>query len=136
MSRTQFKNSLKLRALVSALICGLSATVHADSAKLKNPANNHSYQWFDIGKTWTDAKIACESQGGYLATVTSKEENDWLINNGLAQNGAWLGASDSAIEGQWQWITGEAWDYTNWRPGEPNNSSGIENYLQYAMFDF
>ena len=130
MSRPQFKNNLKLRALASALVCVFSVTTSADSAKMMNPANNHSYQRFDTVKTWNDAKIACESQGGYLATVTSKAENDWLINNGLFSDGGWLGATDGTTEGQWKWVTGEEWSYTNWSPGEPNNA-GDEDYLEY-----
>ena len=136
MSATQFKNSLKLTALASTLICGVSATLHADSAKLTNPANNHSYQRFDTVKTWTDAKIACESQGSHLATITSQAENDWIVQKGLNHNnssehGAWLGATDSEAEGVWQWITDEVWNYSNWDIGQPDNAGGVEHYLHY-----
>jgi hypothetical protein len=33
-------------------------------------------------------------------------------------------------DGGWQWVTGEAFSYTNWRLGEPNNN-GDENRIQY-----
>ncbi len=34
-------------------------------------------------------------------------------------------------EGDWNWVTGETWDYTNWYPGEPNNSGGLEHGLNF-----
>lgn len=40
----------------------------------------------------------------------------------------WLGGRDVASEGNWAWITGEAWTYSNWNAGEPNGGTG-ENYL-------
>jgi len=104
----------------------------ADSAKLINPSNNHVYKRFDSTKTWTKAKASCTNQSGYLATVTSQTENDWLIGKSLVDRSLWLGATDNAKEGQWQWITGEAWDYTNWYTGQPNNY-GNEDYLQAGV---
>ena len=51
-----------------------------------------------------------------MATVTSKEEDDWIKNNGLLGSdkyGVFLGASDAEVEGTWKWITGEPFTYTN-----------------------
>jgi len=103
--------------------------VRANTAKLINPVNNHVYQRFDVPATWGKAKTSCANKGGYLATITSQAENDWLYNNNVIKN-KWLflGASDSENEGQWKWITGEEWNYTNWHSGEPNNQ-GNEDYL-------
>ncbi|KJU81410.1 C-type lectin domain protein [Candidatus Magnetobacterium bavaricum] len=51
----------------------------ADSEKVVNPANNHTYQRIDTQMTWADAKANCEKLGGYLATVTSDSENKFLV---------------------------------------------------------
>ena len=112
--------------VVVFLFCGVA---HADSAKLVNPANGHSYQRFDTTLDWNSAKTACAALGGHLATITSQAENDWIqgnLMNGIYQ--IWLGGTDSAQEGVWKWITGEAWNYTNWSYGEPNGGTG-ENHL-------
>ncbi len=106
---------------------------HADSPRMQNPENDHWYQRFDTSMSWHAAKAFCEDIGGYLATITSQEENDFVYNN-LGSNSpqwCWLGATDEEKEGVWEWVTGEPWNYTNWGAGEPNNCSGIENYLIY-----
>ena len=67
------------------------------------------------------------SQGiaGRLATVTSQAENAFIANNLLPNTGIydtyWLGGFYNESNGQWKWITGEAWSYANWDSGEPNN---------------
>ncbi|QQQ15521.1 VCBS domain-containing protein [Aeromonas media] len=115
-----------------------------------NPANGHYYEYVSApGMTWADAKAAAESRElfglkGYLATVTSAEENAFITPK-LGGDG-WMGASDAAIEGQWRWVTGpEAgtlfWtgtgsgssvdgNYENWGDGEPNNA-GEEDYAHF-----
>ena len=81
--------------------------------------------------TWDQAKADAEARGGHLATFTSSQE--WnsvksLLPEADVQN-VWLGGTDAGHEGSWAWVTGEAWNFTAWAPGEPNNAWGIENYL-------
>ncbi len=119
------KTQLLYLTTVALASLSLLGTVNADSAKVVNPANGHSYQRFDTIKTWSNAKAACSSLGGYLATINSADENTWVAN--LAPV-VWIGGTDEVQEGMWKWINGETWSYTNWNAGEPNNS-GNEDYL-------
>ncbi|MBF0337715.1 MAG: C-type lectin domain-containing protein [Nitrospirae bacterium] len=128
---------LFLFVLVFTMLIGVAM---ADSDKLTNPDNNHSYQRFDASRTWSDAKVYCESIGGHLATVTSASENQYLLDNfcssdssNIGKDRCWLGATDTGSEGSWKWITGETWSFTDWDSGEPNNQGGIENCLVYKQ---
>ena len=107
------------------------STCFADTSKITYPTNGHQYQYSTTAKNWADAKTDCESQGGYLATVTSEDEHTFIINNfPITSSWVWLGATDSDNEGTWKWITGEKWEYTNWYPGEPDNVN-TQNCLDY-----
>jgi hypothetical protein len=66
--------------------------------------------------------------GGHLVTVTTAAENTFIF--GLWPSG-WIGLTDEVTEGVWQWVTGEAYSYTSWNPGEPNNA-GNEDYVQFV----
>ncbi len=46
----------------------------------------------------------------------------------------WLGGTDEVADGDWKWVTGEAWTYAPWTGGEPNNADGGEQYLM-STFD-
>jgi|GEM_PF-2550671 len=73
--------------------------------------------------------------GGHLATITSQEENDFVMNNiiiGLSDQPSvldqfWMGGYNESGS-IWKWITGEPLIYTNWAPQEPNNG-GIETII-------
>ncbi|MGM4927015.1 T1SS-143 repeat domain-containing protein [Tardiphaga sp. 619_E2_N8_5] len=88
--------------------------------------NGHYYKVITDNLTWDDAKAAAAATGGYLATITSAGENSFVANLGWYAGviGVWLGGSDAAVEGSWQWGTGpeagQAVTYTNWNPGEPS----------------
>lgn len=92
----------------------------------------HSYAVYDLTSTWKEAEAYCEGLGGHLATITSREENDYLYNLVVANGyrNAYFGLTDENKEGTWQWVTGEPVTYTNWHSNEPNGYSS-ENY---AMF--
>ena len=118
------------------MVCILGGITYADSNKIFNPDNGHYYQRIDTPMTWHNAKTYCESLSGYLATITSIEENQFIYNNLVlpAGNHCWLGGTDEAIGGVWQWITGEPWEYTNWACQEPNGLEH-ENYLEIYGYE-
>jgi T5SS/PEP-CTERM-associated repeat protein/autotransporter-associated beta strand protein/predicted outer membrane repeat protein len=81
---------------------------------------------------------------GHLATITTPKEQTFIRSfiEGQSHDDVTvdmlIGASDAAKEGDWRWITGEKWSYTNWHNTEPNNRTepGLpngENYLSYVI---
>ena len=112
------------------------------------PPTDHYYEFVaDPGISWTDARDAAAARTyfglqGYLATLVTQEEADF--SGSQAQGVGWIGASDAATEGDWQWVTGpEAgtsfwsggiagttvapFNFAYWNGDEPNNS-GNEDY--------
>ena len=87
-----------------------------------NGDNNHLYQVVEQVYCWDDAKNYCHQLGGYLATITSQSENDFLFTNFSGSNGYWLGATNKIENGNWSWVTGEFFNYSNW-----NNDSLVKN---------
>jgi len=90
--------------------------------------NGHSYYRSTGNAFWLTAKANCEAMGGHLVTVTTSAENSFIF--GLWPSG-WIGLTDEVTEGTWRWVTGEAYSYTSWNPGEPNNA-GNEDYVQFV----
>ena len=119
------------------------------------PANGYKYNagnghWYAEvsgqtrgGSARDAAKAKTIPQGignGYLANITSAQENDFIKNN--FGSSPQIGGSDAAKEGDWYWMDGPeagtkfysngaavANSFANFGANEPNNL-GIENYLQ------
>jgi uncharacterized protein (TIGR02145 family) len=91
--------------------------------------DNHYFLSNDVS-TWQNAKSSCESTGGHLVTITSETENNIVfgIVPTLTPYSSWIGLSDSIVEGDWFWITGEIYDYTNWDEDQPNNAGIGEDF--------
>ena len=85
--------------------------------------NGNRYEVVSQTMSWEDAKREAERRGGYLATITSAEENA-LVQNLIAGGDRrcyWIGGY-CENDRVWKWVTGEPMNYTNWAPGEPSNS--------------
>jgi hypothetical protein len=109
-----------------------------------NPDNGHYYEVIDDTTiSWTQASLSAGTLifgdfTGYLATLTSEEEEAFLLNTFTpAQlSRRWLGASQGEgvvpADAGWAWGTGEDWLYTHWALGEPNDFFGAasQQYLQ------
>jgi hypothetical protein len=136
------------------LVCFIGV-VSASAAAVQWPVsaggNDHWYEAFYVpnGLSWTDARDAAIAKGGYLACISSAEENSfvyglvsdpkfWVMNAGGDFEGPFLGGYQDftkPISGPaegWTWVSGEPWSYTNWHTGEPNDSIGMpESYLEF-----
>lgn len=128
------------KGLAGAVALGLAA--HGAQAGVIWGDNNHEYQVVAAeGTTWVSAQAAVSAMGSgwHLATITSAAEDSFvsgLLPASSDRSHYWLGATDSAAEGTFAWVTGEIWSHTNWWGGEPNNStaSGMdEDYLAYDL---
>ena len=98
-----------------------------------NPDNSHVYQALSDCTSWEDAvaKAAASSFNGisgYLATVTSSTEDNFIKSLVPVDEQYYLGGSDSGDEGNWTWRTGpEAGiqitaGYTNFQNLDPDGS--------------
>ncbi len=111
-------------------------------------STGHFYEFVAASLTWNEAKTAASAKTyyglqGYLATVTSAEENTFIMNKISTSGQPWLGGSDNATEGTWLWVTGpesgSSFSYSNWKStGEPNNGGTTgtdEDYLEIYSSD-
>lgn len=107
-------------------------------------ANGHAYR-IDVvptGISWTEARDRAVGLGGHLVTVGSLEENTFVLALAKARTdafrgngtGPWLGGFQTSIDGGapdqgWQWVDDTPWSFTAWRGGQPDDTLGLENYL-------
>ncbi|MBC9813307.1 hypothetical protein H9Y05_12585 [Crocinitomicaceae bacterium CZZ-1] len=81
----------------------------------------------------SSAQAYAQTLGANLISVQSAAENTCIMNelNRLGQSGViWIGFNDEAEEGNFVWYDQAPITYTNWAPGEPNNSGGDEGCTQ------
>ena len=78
--------------------------------------------------TQVEAQEFCYEKDGYLAEITSHEEETLLESILFADIEYWIGLSDFASEGTWVWQNSHKHaEYTNWAPTEPNNAGAWGN---------
>jgi hypothetical protein len=131
-------------ALTGLALLGLAKAAWADEFW---PENEHYYRivWTP-GIRWSSAQAAAMAAGGYLATCTSGNENEfvfslladpsWWIKSDSAYFGPWLGGwqgdETQGPDKDWVWSTGEPWSFTAWAAGQPDDARGrSENALHY-----
>ena len=129
------KKILILVSVICVLMCTVLVSAQGDYIPVAEEIySGHTYQLFDEGMTWEDAKAYCEKKGGHLAVITSKEEQacikDFLKKG--SKNGYWLGGYAKDEKSDFEWITGEPFEYTNWGEGQPDRvrqPSGYEDKI-------
>ena len=108
------------------------------------------YEYITFTGNWNAAETNAQTltrygATGYLTTILTAQENQFVAAR--LEGAGWMGASDSAGEGDWKWVTGPEtgtsfWtgngngstvngNYANWGTGEPNDSGGDEDCAQF-----
>jgi Lectin C-type domain len=102
-------------------------------ADITNPANGHRYVAL-TATSWSAASDLAGSLGGYLVSITSEAEQNFVwseFGNLLGvDRRVWIGFNDVGSEGTFEWTSGERANYTNWNSGEPNNAGNNEHYAE------
>jgi hypothetical protein len=140
--------TISMGASKTAVKINISATQY-DSNYYYNAVNQHFYRYYaSSGVTYATAKsnastLSWKGKTGYLLTITSQSENDFVTNNVSGSN-IWLACTDAVLEGNWKIDAGPengtliktangqtagniVGQYNNWCVGEPNDSSN-EDY--------
>jgi PKD repeat protein len=148
--------SITSLCILFILVIGLPVTLAENSAQFQFGSN--LYQVIDTDANlepftdmdWEAARDlamqhdmpdeSCTSS--HLVTITTVEENDFLIETFGAEalHSKWLGGFQNPPETEvaadnWEWVTGELWDFTAWGASEPNDNEGpaSEMFLDYWM---
>lgn len=121
----------------------VNATITEDISIKYFEGTKSYYAPFKSSLKWKDAKTAAEAMiykgmKGHLATICSKEENDFIANSfgydvtNIYYFGGYQTAGNDTLSGEWTWVTGEEWLYSIWGGSEPQNHS-TERYLQFVF---
>jgi hypothetical protein len=135
--------------LSSSVLSSSAAAQDAVQWRVEDGGNGHWYQVHLAGfpVTWDMCRSIAENSAGYLATLTSAEEHQFVGTYASQFPKGWtdglgfgpvLGARQTVVhegaDANWAWITGEPWSFTAWGFGEPNDAtcgSGGESYLAF-----
>lgn len=153
-----FESNLRLSAAASnaeqALLFN-AEIANRDIAQWSSAIGGNDH-WFDVmtptgSVTWDQALSAASGIDGYLGTLVTQAENDFVffavIDDPLGiGNGPWIGAMQNPMSpnfvepaGGFEWITGETFTFTNWgsiaagnsTTNEPNNGGGVEDRVLF-----
>jgi Lectin C-type domain len=79
--------------------------MHCESGEFKDGVSHHCYRLIKDAVSWNTAKASCDLSKGYLAVVTSKEENAFIARHVGAALGPgaeiWLGLTSA--KKVWHW---------------------------------
>ena len=117
--------------LILPTVIAIVITPDAFAEPIRNPDNGHYYEFItDNNIKWTEAKTTAENSTyngitGHLVTITIASENTFV--DGLVQDNSsvWIGLTDEAREGQYKWVTGETFDFSNWDSNQPANHLSV-----------
>jgi hypothetical protein len=118
--------------------------------------NNHWYALTPSATNWLDAREQAVSMGGDLATIRSEEEQEFInctfLTGAFEHRPIWIGLVRKGFDGRlrsrvhlamedlgllhtngasasgFEWASGEAISYSNWKPGQPDNFPPGEEY--------
>ncbi|XP_053383016.1 asialoglycoprotein receptor 1-like [Mercenaria mercenaria] len=138
------QTALKMAVLIASHICMIiSAVFIADIGGFVADSQTHTtgcrdnwvaydgscYLFVHHNYSFTEAAHFCQIHESHLVHVDSALENAFIKDRVRYIIGPlerwWIGLTDEIVEGDWRWLDTDIKPaYTDWNPGEPNNSGG------------
>ncbi len=141
--------------LTTGTLSSVASVILDQNIQVLKTFNGHTYALTSAATTWAQGKVIATALGGYLTTINTKAENDWLTAIFRIPYGeSWIGANDIATSNTWVWDNGttsgdngltddlcgssgcQGWsnatwpDYTNkWQGANPNHSGASCGYI-------
>lgn len=112
---------------------GSGVSVPSNDANLpgdqSSTSQTRTYTLVQQAMTWKDAEAYCENQGGHLASMTTYDEYQKVLDQlkGTEIRVCWVGGYRDGTG--WRWTSGDDFSYTGWAPDEPNDEGGNEDYI-------
>jgi len=142
---------------LTGLACSmlLVATVSANPCTTQPPKQLGSGNWYQLvgggaaNATYAQAKAAAAAMThnglqGYLATITSAAENQFIARDLGQYLRAYIAGTDEAAEGMFRWDAGPEngqlfWNgaavgYANWDPNSDPNHPDLKEYAEIYWF--
>ncbi len=102
--------------------------------------NDHWYSLTVRANNWEGARAQALAIGPFadLVSINNEAERDFLAGQFGVSHLRWIGLTDKEVEGIWVWANGDAVDYTNWLPGQPDDfqSTPSGEGEDYALMNF
>ena len=144
---------MKTCLFVLVVLCSGIAQATVVEWLVSEGGNGHFYEVVLDSVAWYEARDGAYASGGYLASITSAEENAFVFalvedrslwfgdtHPGASYIGPWLGGyqpeGSEEPAGGWRWVTDEPFDYTIWSDGQPSNTGDTgEHRLHFLGHD-
>ncbi|CAH1251705.1 VCAN [Branchiostoma lanceolatum] len=104
--------------------------VYGGDGYVKGPNGRNMYKLHtDKMMPYEGARKACWDEGAHLADVKTEKLHDFLVSQikTTKPGDYWIGANDINAEKKWKWSDKTELKYTNWYPGQPDNSGGNQD---------
>ncbi|XP_066574691.1 C-type lectin mannose-binding isoform [Amia ocellicauda] len=143
---------MAVKSVLVVLVFCLGAGTALDMSKycsvnFPRPCPLKNYEnWYSIGSlcakyegtplNYSEAEFACRKSvlGGHLVSVHNNEANVNVLclvtkYNQTSQR-VWLGAFELFRTTKFVWTDGSDWNYSNWLPGQPDNTANVEDCVE------
>jgi hypothetical protein len=124
---------------ISCVLALLCSGISVRALPVQLPSNGHYYDLIlDEGNQWSwqdaldmAASMTYKGMQGHLATLATEAEHlfisdTWTDRPLFYYIGGFQDPATTDPTANWNWITGEAWGFTGWGSGEPNDYKGVD----------